>query len=134
MNKPFSFDSAAPLQTACTVIVDWNLEKEFIMQPTARLAIIALFAALITGPALAGDRDHDRQRDHQRQHTTDTRPDADQAMQVVPNDSTPGERAHGWRYFSDPATVRAVVISPQGDYYYSRGKGLRWIAAAQTGA
>ena len=55
-------------------------------------------------------------------------------MHAVPNDSSPGERAYGWQYFSDPVAYRAVVISPQGDYYYSHGKGLRWIAAAPTGA
>ena len=53
-------------------------------------------------------------------------------MQAVPNNAGPQERAHGWRYFSDPQARRAVVISPQGDYYLSRGKGLRWVAAAQT--
>ncbi len=104
------------------------------MQSTARLAIIAMFAALVAGPALAGNRDHDRQRDHQRQRTVDTRPAADQVMHAVPNDSSPGERAYGWQYFSDPVAYRAVVISPQGDYYYSHGKGLRWIAAAPAGA
>jgi len=44
-----------------------------------------------------------------------------------------GERGHGWRYFSDPEARRAVVISPEGDYYLSRrGKGLRWVAAEQS--
>ena len=42
-------------------------------------------------------------------------------------------RAHGWRYFSDPATDRSVVISPQGDYYLNRGSGLRWVAGTQIG-
>jgi hypothetical protein len=27
-----------------------------------------------------------------------------------------------------------VVISPEGDYYLSRGKGLRWVAGTPTGA
>ena len=54
-------------------------------------------------------------------------------MQVVTNSASPDATGHGWRYFSDPATRRAVVISPQGDYYYSsRGKGLHWVAAEQT--
>ena len=56
----------------------------------------------------------------------------DQGMQPVSNASNTGARAHGWRYFSDPASHRAVVISPQGDYYLSRGWGLRWVAGAQT--
>ena len=53
-------------------------------------------------------------------------------MQPVAHNAGPGERAHGWRYFSDPATYRAVVISPDGDYYLSRGKGLRWVAGTPT--
>ncbi len=57
----------------------------------------------------------------------------DYGMQPVSTAAGAGTRAHGWRYFSDPATHRAVVISPQGDYYLSRGKGLRWVAGAQNG-
>ncbi len=45
-----------------------------------------------------------------------------------------GEPAYGWRYFADAAGHRAVVISPQGDYYFSRGKGPRWVAAAPKSA
>lgn len=56
----------------------------------------------------------------------------DYGMQPVSNPAGADERAHGWRYFSDPATYRAVVISPQGDYYLSLGQGLRWVAGAQT--
>ena len=104
------------------------------MQSTALLATIGLFAAIAGGPALAGDRDHGHHRDRERHHTMDTRPGADQGMQAVPHATAPGERAHGWQYFSDPQAYRAVVISPQGDYYYSHGKGLRWVAATQTGA
>lgn len=49
-------------------------------------------------------------------------------MRVVPTSASAGEAGHGWRYFVDPAARRAVVVSPQGDYYYSRGKGLRPVA------
>ena len=52
-------------------------------------------------------------------------------MLAVAHSAAPDAPGYGWRYFSDPAVPRAVVISPQGDYYYSRGKGLRWIAAKQ---
>ncbi len=38
-----------------------------------------------------------------------------------------GEPGHGWRYFSDAREARAVVISPSGDYYYSRGEGLQLV-------
>ena len=74
------------------------------------------------------------------QEITITRPDdwhlhvrdGDALQAVVPHSAAPEAPGYGWRYFSDPATRRAVVISPQGDYYYSRGKGLRWVAAEQT--
>jgi ABC-type Zn2+ transport system substrate-binding protein/surface adhesin len=55
------------------------------------------------------------------------------ALDVVDNAAAAGERAYGWRYFSDPAAQRAVVISPEGDYYYSQGKGLRWVAGTPSG-
>ncbi len=102
------------------------------MQPTALLASIALMAAAISTPLLAGDREHDPQRNNK--HATEKRSvkGFDHGMQAVPNDAAAEAPGHGWRYFTDPAAFRAVVISPQGDYYYSRGKGLRWIAAEQT--
>ena len=49
-------------------------------------------------------------------------------LQAVVHHAQTGEAAHGWRYFTDPVALRAVVISPDGDYYLSVGKGLRWIA------
>lgn len=102
------------------------------MQSTTLLTTIAVLAASISTPLLAEKRKHDRDR----QHTTDARPanGFDHGMQVVAHDAAPETPGHGWRYFADPAARRAVVISPQGDYYFShRGKGLRWIAAEQTG-
>ena len=90
----------------------------------------AAIAMLASAPVLAGEREgrHERQ-----QRTEQTAPNGfDHGMQPVAHNAGPGERAHGWRYFSDPATYRAVVISPDGDYYLSRGKGLRWVAGAQT--
>jgi hypothetical protein len=47
-----------------------------------------------------------------------------QAVAVAPQAGEPG---HGWRYFSDAREARAVVISPNGDYYYSRGDGLQLV-------
>ncbi len=101
------------------------------MQPTALLASIALLAAAISTPLLAGDRKHNREP--ARQHATENRSSEgfDQGMLAVAHSAAPDAPGYGWRYFSDPAVPRAVVISPQGDYYYSRGKGLRWIAAKQ---
>lgn len=55
-------------------------------------------------------------------------------MRVVPVATTPGEPAHGWRYFRDPRHSRAVVISPGGDYYYSHGEGLALVYRAGGGA
>ena len=45
-----------------------------------------------------------------------------------------GEPGHGWQYFSDVRRHRAVVISPDGDYYYSRGKGLELVFKASGSA
>ena len=53
----------------------------------------------------------------------------DHRMRVIPNPTPANAPAHGWRYFTDPSSPRAVVISPRGDYYFSRGQGLEWIAA-----
>lgn len=102
------------------------------MKSTTLLALLAMLAATISTPVLAGDREHVAQGD--RKHATDKRmtDGFDHGMQAVPHSALPDTPGYGWRYFSDPAARRAVVISPQGDYYYSRGKGLRWIAAEQT--
>ena len=39
-----------------------------------------------------------------------------------------------WQYFSDPRRARAVVISPKGDDYYSRGHGLRLVYKSEPTA
>ena len=46
-------------------------------------------------------------------------------MKAVAVSPKAGEPGHGWQYFSDARKARAVVISPNGDYYYSRGDGLQ---------
>ncbi|HYD74627.1 hypothetical protein [Ramlibacter sp.] len=103
------------------------------MPTTALLASIGLLAAFAGSPALAGDDDAAKDQDRQRAADTRSGDGARSGMRVVPNPSGPDERSHGWRYFSDPAALRAVVISPQGDYYFSRGKGLRWVAGTPSG-
>lgn len=105
------------------------------MKSTVLLASIGMLATVLGSSVLAGDRDdgHDRDRDRPRIENTRPADAVDHGMQTVPHNAGPDERANGWQYFSDPTARRAVVISPQGDYYYSRGKGLRWVAAAQTG-
>ena len=97
------------------------------------LPVIGMLVATSSVPALAGDHDHHRNRQHLRERMTNARcaNNHDEGMRAVTNNSGPGEPAQGWRYFSDPAACRALVISPQGDYYFSRGDGLRWVAKAQ---
>ena len=60
--------------------------------------------------------------------------DTSAGMQVVAIAPQAGEPGHGWQYFSDPRQARAVVISPNGDYYYSRGKGLRLVHRGSAAA
>ena len=103
------------------------------MQTTPLLAALALLAAALGTPVLAADREQSPQRD--RPHASQKRAAGgfDNGMQAVTHSASPDAPGHGWRYFSDPAARRAVVISPQGDYYYSsRGKGLHWVAAEQS--
>ncbi len=45
----------------------------------------------------------------------------------VANSSEPGQGAYGWQYFSAARKARAVVISPAGEYFLSRGDGPRQI-------
>ena len=94
-------------------------------------------AALLSGQG----KDHvqlawdSRQRDERadRKQTKRKRPDDgfDHGMQAVPTNAGPGQPGDGWLYFSHPAADRAVVISPQGAYYFSQGKGLRLVAETQ---
>jgi hypothetical protein len=89
----------------------------------ASIGLLALTAATAT-LATAGDHRHGDKPGH-------AGPAFDEGMQVVPTTAGPGEAGHGWQYFSDPAARRAVVISPQGDYFLSRGRGLHRIAVTQ---
>ena len=94
-----------------------------------RTAFFAASIALLTLGACAplhGD-------DHERARLASNISGYDHGMRAVSVQTSASERAHGWRYFSDPATDRAVVISPQGDYYLSRGRGLRWVAGTPAG-
>ncbi len=59
---------------------------------------------------------------------------AGRGMQEVAVSPAAGEPGHGWRYFSDARGARAVVISPNGDYYYSHGEGLHRVYRASTTA
>jgi hypothetical protein len=55
-------------------------------------------------------------------------------MQAISVSPKLGEPGHGWRYFADARKARAVVISPSGDYYYSRGKGLQLVLKSMASA
>ena len=102
------------------------------MQLPTLAVSIALLAVAIGTPALAAGQQHSPPPERlpaAQQHST--KGFLDQGMQVVPHGAAAGALGHGWRYFSDPAARHAVVISPQEDYYYSRGKGLHWVAAKQ---
>lgn len=102
------------------------------MQSTTQFASLAMIAALVGGPVLAGDRTQGDNRQHSAQaRSADAR---DHGMREVTHVASQGEPGHGWRYFTDPAARRAVVISPQGDYYLSRGKGLRLVFEAPKSA
>lgn len=83
---------------------------------------------------LAGDRSHG-EGDHRpravQARSTDTQ---GPGMREVTHVAAREEPGHGWRYFTDPAARRAVVISPQGDYYLSHGKGLRLVFEAPKAA
>ncbi|MDY0105964.1 MAG: hypothetical protein RBS27_04745 [Giesbergeria sp.] len=101
------------------------------MNTTAFLSA-AVLASLVSAPLLAGQHDEGDRHDSARRQA----PVAErslQDMQTVPTHVSAQEQGHGWQYFSDPATCHAVAISPQGDYYFSRGKGLRWVAADLSG-
>lgn len=54
-------------------------------------------------------------------------PAVDTGMQAVPTDAGPGQPGYGWLYFSNPAARRAVVISPEGEYFFNQGHGLRLV-------
>lgn len=101
------------------------------MPSTRLLTALSLLAALASGATLAASSPSSASGERQRAEDTRAADSPDQDMQAVPLQARDGDRHPGWQYFSDPAACRAVVISPQGDYYFSRGKGLRWVAAAQ---
>ncbi|KAB2873744.1 MAG: hypothetical protein HS106_05105 [Ideonella sp.] len=97
------------------------------MRSTTLFASLGMLAALVGSPVLAGDHSPGERG---ARHAVAN----DHGMREVAHSSAQGEPGHGWQYFSDPAAHRAVVISPQGDYYLSRGKGLRLVFAASRAA
>jgi hypothetical protein len=98
------------------------------------LAPAALLVMAATASSLATAGEHPRSGRHPddaHAHASRTVQGFDHGMQAVPTRAGAGQAGDGWRYFSDPAAHRAVVISPHGDYFLSRGKGMRQIAVTQ---
>lgn len=106
------------------------------------LACAALLAMTAATASLATAGTHQRQdeppqrsarHEDERHATRSTRAVVgfDHGMQEVPTTAGAGQAGDGWRYFSDPRARRAVVISPRGEYFLSRGKGLRLVAVTQ---
>ena len=76
--------------------------------------VLGVTAAMMSVPSLADDSRHESAK-RDRNYS---------GMQAVAVVTTSGEPGHGWQYFVDGRKHRAVVISPEGAYYYSRGRGL----------
>lgn len=83
---------------------------------------LGMAAATLGSVAQAGDH-REASKAHRR---------AAAGMQAVAVSPKAGDPAHGWRYFSDARAIRAVVISPNGEYFYSRGEGLQLVFRPTT--
>lgn len=101
------------------------------MKSALLLVSIGVLAAAASAPSWASRDEHGDRESGTRTRSGDG---VERGVQVVPTNARPGEPGHGWRYYSDPHAHRAVVISPQGEYYYSRGKGLSLVAVTQPGS
>lgn len=136
-----SVDTSRGAQTACTVNSDWALNGEdIVMKSSLLLASIGTLAAVSGVSSLAhADESHrdsgaPLRADHRPSEGTRESASGRSGMQPVPTTAGPGEPGHGWRYFSNPLAGSAVVISPQGEYFLSRGRGLRLIAVTRSGS
>src|SRR5574340_597528 len=69
-------------------------------------------------------RTHQAALSFEVQSTSTVRHRSGSGMQAVATQTTIGQPGYGWRYFVDARQARAVVISPEGNYFYSHGKGL----------
>ena len=91
------------------------------MTSTYFLTTIALAAAITSTASMAGSTQarpgHSEMRAEQ----------ATPVLRVVPNRSISGDAAYQWQFFSDPRALQAVVISPLGEYFLSRGDGPKQI-------
>lgn len=97
---------------------------------TTRSIVLSGLLALIAAGAFADD-DTRQYRDRDRERAADATTHGERgALAVVPNVAAADEPGHGWQYFSDAGHRRAVVVSPEGVYYLSRGKGMRQVFPA----
>lgn len=87
------------------------------MTSTNLLTAITIATALVSGAVLAESA--------QAKNRDDKQPSP--VLQEVPNSSLPGQASYGWQYFSNPRAAHAVVISPSGEYFLSRGDGPKQI-------
>lgn len=87
------------------------------MTSTNLLAAITIATALVSAVVVAGSAQA-KSGDHKR---------ASPVLQVVSNTSLPGQASYGWQYFSSPRAAHAIVISPAGEYFLSRGNGPKQI-------
>lgn len=115
------------------------MNKPLFLVITGLLAVSAATSSLAT----AGEHHregHAKQRWSQHQGDAHPAPSGhaapwfDTGMQPVPTSAGLGQAGEGWRYYADPQAHRAVVISPQGDYFLGRGKGMRLVAVTGSGA
>uniref|UniRef100_UPI003342E0CF hypothetical protein n=1 Tax=Castellaniella defragrans TaxID=75697 RepID=UPI003342E0CF len=109
------------------------------MKPMTLLACTLAFATLYSSPLLAKEHTHGHHKERAHSHHTRQSPSQtqqtssfDSGMQPVIHSAAVGEPGQGWRYFSDPAHARAIMISPDGQYYLSRGKGPQWVANSRN--
>lgn len=85
------------------------------------IGVALIFAAALVGVSSQAGEHRRASKEHRQ---------AAAGLQAIAVSPRPGEPGHGWQYFSDARKARAVVISPNGDYYYSRGEGLHLVFKA----
>jgi hypothetical protein len=93
------------------------------MKPNSIAVVLSFAATMMSVPSHADDSRKEAGDSHR----------IDSGMQAVSTNTAAGQPGYGWRYFADARKGRAVVISPNGDYFYSQGKGLTLVFKA-TGA
>jgi hypothetical protein len=85
---------------------------------TSSVAVVLGVAAAMTGLSSHADSQRKQARGSDR---------TDAGMQAIAHGATKGQPGYRWRYFVDAREGTAVVISPNGDYFYSDGAGLTLV-------